>query len=564
MSEASENWSQHLARWLMSAVLVVYAVVCAIDFFFDRNVHYDAGKYNIPLIPNLILIAIAAIGMFLFQRICTVKIPRKSSISFCTSRNVSIIATVALFCYQVASLYFAGFLTGWDAGNLRTASVFPSPLSQTLPANDALFQYFSRYPNNLLMLVLLRAQDRIRATVLPDLSSGTFYALVSMLLVSLSFFLFTRVSARLFGHTRLSLAADVVFLVLAGLSPWYMIPYSDTYGLFLCTAMLWLLACGRGSAPSLVALGLVGGIAYNIKPTCIFVIVAACLAWLLESIGTAALRRVLGGIAMLAIALVISLGAVNAATGALGISWDENARFTISHYAMMGLNEINDGEYSSKDVELSISQSTVEAREKMNNAVIKERLESYGPIGLAKHLVKKTLNCFNDGTFAWTVEGDFFLQPFGVAANDQSNFFTSYIYPSGNTTGISPDRVFCTVEQGLWVVCLAGIPLGLLRPKRGRHFSGGGEDAGDASQAAWLTIAYCVGAMLLFLLVFEARARYLYLYSGYFVLLGLYGYQQANEKFTTWSDNRLHKSRIGNRASTALKDEHFSCYSSTL
>ncbi len=540
MSEASESWGQRLARGLMGVVFVAYALVCAILLFVDRNITYWGSNGNVPLLPNLAVFALIVVGMLLYQILRTkVRAARRiCALDDKERRAICILATLALFSYQVASFYYAGILTGWDVGGLRRVSVFPSPISQTLPAVDWAYLYFSRYPNNLLLLILLRAQDHIRAVAMPSISPGVFYALVSMLLVSISFYLFTRVSARLFGRGRLSVAADVVFLVLAGLSPWYMIPYSDTYGLFLCTLMLCILVCYHNSVPALIVFGLLCAVGYNIKPTCIFIIISVCLSWLLESLGTGTLHRAVTDIVVIMVAFVVSLGVVNVTTGRLGISWDENARFTATHFAMMGLNDDTDGAYSADDVELSIAQPTVEAREKVNKTVIRERLEAYGPIGLAKHLIKKVLACFNDGTFTWGFGGEFFYETIGTASNDSSNFF-HYMYPSDSSTGLTPYRVFCTIEQILWIICLMGIPLGILCPKKNQHSTGRDEGGAGSSMAIWLVIAYCVGAMLLFLLVFETRARYLYLYSGYFVLLGMHGYQQARIRLGAWHKNRL-------------------------
>ena len=532
MSNAPDNWSRRLARGLMSAVLLVYVLVCAIVVFVDRNIDYSLRSSNVPLLPNLALLAIAVVGVILFhmlvlQRRTTTKEPVHAG----SGRGTAIIATAALYCYQLVSFYNVGFLTGWDAGTVREASILPAPLSQTLAGDGWYYSYFSRYPNNLLLLILLRTQDRIRAAVVPQMAEGVFFAIISMLLVSLSFYLFTRVSAKLLGQGRASLLADIIFFVLVGLSPWYMIPYSDTYGLFFCTLMLYLLVCHGDNPLSLIALGLLSAAAYNIKPTCIFVLVSACLVWVLESLKTPTFRKAVSNVAIVLLAFVVSLAGIRAATEKLDITWDDNPRFTISHYLMMGLNDDTDGAFSSDDYTLSVTQSTVKAREEVNKAVTKERLETYGPLGLARHLVKKTLVCFNDGTFAWLGEGDFIHETVGVASDDSSNFFRSYIYPPANASEGAPYRLFCTIEQALWLVCLVGIPLGLLRPRRHRGWA---EKECNSSQHAWLVIAYCMGAILLFLLAFEARARYLYLYSGYFVLIGMYGYQQASQRLASW------------------------------
>ena len=57
----------------------------------------------------------------------------------------------------------------------------------------------------------------------------------------------------------------------------------------------------------------------------------------------------------------------------------------------------------------SVSYKTKEERKKANFKVVKERLKDYGVIGLFNHQVKKTLVNYNDGTFAWSREGTFYL-----------------------------------------------------------------------------------------------------------------------------------------------------------
>ena len=211
MSNAPDTWSRRLARGLMNAVLLVYVLVCAIVVFVDRNIDYRLRSYNVPLLPNLALLAIAVVGVILFHKLVLQRrTTTKESIHAGSGRRVAIIATAALYCYQLVSFYNVGFLTGWDAGIVREASILPAPLSQTLAADGSYYSYFSRYPNNLLLLILLRAQDRIRAAVVPQMAEGVFFAIISMLLVSLSFYLFTRVSAKLLGQGRTSLLA--VFL----------------------------------------------------------------------------------------------------------------------------------------------------------------------------------------------------------------------------------------------------------------------------------------------------------------------------------------------------------------
>lgn len=129
MSNAPDNWSRRLARGLMNAVLLVYILVCAIVVFVDRNIDYSLRASNVPLLPNLALLAIAIVGVVLFHKLVLQRRDAvKESARTSGGRGAAIIATAALFCYQLVSFYNVGFLTGWDAGTVREASILPAPL----------------------------------------------------------------------------------------------------------------------------------------------------------------------------------------------------------------------------------------------------------------------------------------------------------------------------------------------------------------------------------------------------------------------------------------------------
>ncbi|MGN0076855.1 MAG: hypothetical protein ACI38Z_07785 [Parafannyhessea sp.] len=527
---------QRVAGVLAAIVLVLYLGILALDLILDRRVRYWGSDSNVPLAPNWVLLLIAAGIVAVVLAVRRRRRPEAKRTSAQPDHPVlgdtlpALVATLALLCYQAASFKYAGFYSGWDTGAIRGAVLLPSPLSQSLPKDAGLYFYFSTYPNNIFLVIVLRAEEVIRRTLFPWIAIRAFLSYVSIVLVSASFFMFTRISGRLLSHGSFSGVTDAVFFVLVGMSPWYMIPYSDTYSLFLCTLMLWVVVCAKPSLPASVALGALGGVAYNVKPTCIFVVLAAIVAWLLVDLRKETVTTVLKRVAAVIASLALALCLVSLAIGSLGISWNEDARFGMSHFAMMGLNDKTDGVFSQDDVNASIAEPNVDARRQMNLRVIGERISSYGPVGLLKHECKKTLVSFNDGTFAWTAEGHFFLMPHHGSFGEGTNFFRSYIYPEGYYKGPNFYNVFCTVEQTLWLVCLAGIPLCLLARRTGQS-SGRHSARGNGDDASWAIIIFTLGAMALFLMVFEARSRYLYLYAGYFVLLGMHGFQALAARF---------------------------------
>lgn len=93
----------------------------------------------------------------------------------------------------------------------------------------------------------------------------------------------------------------------------------------------------------------------------------------------------------------------------MGYELDREQNFTVTHFLMMGLSDERNGVYDQNDVEYSASFTDRAARQEANRTVIKERIQEYGVGGMVEHLAKKTLTNYNDGTFAWGGEGDFFV-----------------------------------------------------------------------------------------------------------------------------------------------------------
>lgn len=188
-----------------------------------------------------------------------------------------------------------------------------------------------------------------------------------------------------------------------------------------------------------------------------------------------------------------------------------NKAFSITHFLMMGANEERRGVYSGKDVTASMACPNKTSRQEMNIRVWKNRLNEMGFLRLGKQGLKKTLTNFADGTFAWANEGDFWVQVNG------SNQLILNFYGIGNFScnadgseraqeyGNANARVFQNTSQIIWLMILLGVSLGFIK-----------KDASKGEVVAYLSIL----ALAIFLTIFECRARYLYLYLPFFIMLG--------------------------------------------
>lgn len=109
--------------------------------------------------------------------------------------------------------------------------------------------------------------------------------------------------------------------------------------------------------------------------------------------------------------MVAALGVITLNKSVLSLNktnLDEDKSMTITHYFMMGLNEDTEGVFNGDDAVYSQSFENKATRKEGNLQVIKQRFQKMGVTGYVIQLVKKNLSNYNDGTFAWAREGNFF------------------------------------------------------------------------------------------------------------------------------------------------------------
>ena len=148
-------------------------------------------------------------------------------------------------------------------------------------------------------------------------------------------------------------------------------------------------------------------------------------------------------------------------------------------------------------------RSTKERKEE-NIVVIKERLKEYGIVGLLKHQIKKTLVTYNDGTFAWSQEGNFYWR-----VNEEKSkierFFRNIYYETG-----SNHSIFKYIVQGAWLTILVMQSLNTFIKRK------------DMDNNVRVILLSLIG-LFIFESIFEARARYLYTYVPIFIISGMIG-----------------------------------------
>lgn len=409
-----------------------------------------------------------------------------------------------LFILQCSFVHFTYFYTGWDAGLMRQR-VDAILAGQTMQ-DASVDVIYSINPNNLFLFYIQYLISKV----------GELFSLeypynlciyFSCFCVSMSCFLGNLILRQRTQNGFIRLLYTLISTVYILFSPWIVIPYSDTYGMLFVTLGLWAILYLKRPVFKWPVFAFAAFIGYQIKPTCIFLLFAALILYLPDFIIN--LRQKWKELCVLLLSCLIFFGA-----GQCILPWIQHSlsfrinpelKFPPLHYIMMGLNTDSKGGFDGSDYFFTLSIPTYEKKQIEIRKEIERRWNGMTPGQKRGHFTAKLLYTYNDGTFSWAGEGAFF----DITPEHNNFLFDSYLkifHPTGKYY-----VKYNESAQVVWLFLLFGILFTFLNRRE------------QTSDKAFLMIVLC--GLTVFLLLFEARARYLFLYAPAFLILSLYGYE---------------------------------------
>ncbi|MBF4994385.1 glycosyltransferase family 39 protein [Arthrobacter gandavensis] len=425
------------------------------------------------------------------------------------------------------ALFFAGFFVlqvrigfavrvqpGWDAQAIldSAAGLATGSIANLEPG------YFTSFSNNLTLTLGLT--EYFRLALLLGTTDLLFAAVVLNCIVLTLGAVLTYIVARRVGGEAAALFTLLPSTVFVLLSPWIMVAYSDALGLIFPILLfyLYLVQAGAGrwwlKGGVQASLGIIAVIGYNIKPTIIIVLFAIAAVALLGSAAKRRTRRELVSALAGTAVVVASYTAGSYVLPALINSSDkvtfdvrENEQtFPAAHYLNMGAQAQNGkfnplyGAWYGPDVGATASMP-VEERTTRNLESYLARVDAMGASGYISFLSNKFTWFMGDGSFFVWGEGSAASHPF-IAEDATSQKMQSYYgYHGENYAWL------IGLWQVAWFVVLGLLSLPLVSRRPGlftRH-------------ATIMRVALL--GLFVFLLLFEARSRYLYLYMPFFIVL---------------------------------------------
>lgn len=419
-----------------------------------------------------------------------------------------LLAMGCFFIVEVVVGYAVRVIPDWDAGTIfSNAAGLATGSIQTIDAD-----YYSMYPNNIMLTLVLggylSALDQLGAA---DLYLG---GIVLNAFAMTSAVLLVVVVARRIAGTGTAIFCLLPCAVYIALSPWIAVPYSDTLGMVFPLLLLQLFLLSQETKTPVLAfgfwfgMGLVAAIGFYIKPTIVFVLIAASIVMIFTR---RTHRREWRRMAVVAGCLLLAVGtfavgttAIKASVAASGtLSFDLNnndKEFPVTHFLKMGSAGL--GGFNGPDVVETRSIQSVQGRFQNGIDVYVERVSEMGFWGYLDFLNVKGKAILGDGTFFNWGEG-MARQPVELLAHDPiSRAIQGYFYYEG------PHFAFLRAFwQSFWfpTLLLVAAPV-VLRDR-------------SLIQSAAVVMRLTLFALLLFLLFFEGRSRYLYMYLPFFILL---------------------------------------------
>lgn len=511
---------QKISFYLMQIIFIcMMSIILILNFFFNDIEYACKRAYPNKEIFGWILLLFFLIcflyfaGKYIYRKFGgTDKAKRLPNLD-----RVAVIVAILLFFVQMYIAYNIYFLTGWDvAGEII-------PGAKLLADGDIsgfstqFWEYFSRYPNNIPMIVFYGVLLNLNAKIGIWRTQNELMSIITVncALNAITCFLTYKITKTLLGK-KASIAGFMIVVILIGISPWSVITYSDSLALAF-PSMILALYIKKIERPLykwmkyMAILGL-GYLGYCVKPQTLIVVIAIVVVEVIRRLSLAN-KRMLGRWMLIILASFICLGAFKTAADYVftihGFERDENRTLDMTHFFMMGQNPDTKGVWSAEDINFSLAHPNTWERHK---ATIKKgltRIWDMGFPGYLEFLGEKTLTAYNDGTFAWGCEGEFWKEIYEPKNEVASPLLREIFYQGGKYYNFWTFGV-----QGLWLAVLLLVVCNFICRKNVLN---------KLNDPILLVMMLSLEGLTLFQLLFEVRARYLYTYVPFFIILAVMG-----------------------------------------
>ncbi len=336
--------------YLLMGALFLPVFFCVV--FIGNHMDYNEGLKVNALLPNYVFLAIALAGVavicLLSWRVRKVCLTLKADLAI---DGLLAVLFLLLFFANVRVARDIAFVCPWDIMVVNTSAE-----SAALGTPLGYFAYYSIYTNNLPIVYILKELYRMAESMGYEICKFLWIQ-VNCGLISIGGFFCCLTVKKLTRKLVPTCAAFFLYLALAGVTPWKIAPYTDTYGMAFPVMGIYFYFCYREAKKPvpkclLAALAMIGGMAGGlIKPSAYIVVIAVLAA---ESVGWLAgdrkrWRYILAEAGVVAALLFAKGACMDYMMEDMGLDFNPELQAGWQNYLYMGLNEESTGSYHAGD-----------------------------------------------------------------------------------------------------------------------------------------------------------------------------------------------------------------------
>lgn len=497
-------------NFIKNRIIEMYVLIslCILLIVVIKPFSTDYFCKNIYLLPNfpLLIIGLVTVFILLVGKKVRVNVFQGIKQSSCLLKFIfGILFIQGVICYNIQ------FLTNWDVDALLNNAKWIADGKYDNLNN----LYFSNYPNNILLLSIFSLIYKFLNLIGIDsfVKGVRFLVLVQCILSVGTLCLLYRLVLDITKSYFIAFLNGGIYFVFIGLSPWLVITYTDSMGLIFPILILFAYhKCNdKNVLMSTFVICLLTYFGYKIKPQVAFVSIAIIVIETLFLNFNFQMSNYLNKQIKVICTCIFAIVLCNFiyssyVVPSTHLKLNRDAEFGVAHYLMLGHDYTRGGVYSGRDVQFSREIPNRELRTKENIRVFCERVKFLGFAGLTEFYIKKTLTNFNDGTFAWGHEGNFYSTIFKNKNEHLSPFLRNIFYNNGKYF-----IYWSSFMQMIWLTIL--------------FFNGCiifAKEFAEKNKTLLVAIVSIIG-LIIFETLFEARARYLYTYVPIYILLATIG-----------------------------------------
>lgn len=417
-------------------------------------------------------------------------------------KQITVVAFLLIIFLQIFILLNVSTRIGWDVG-----AIFDGV--KNMPNNDLINSYLSPNPNNSMFFYIMYLYSKVLGLFVSNPVNWLYWQIFNVLVLDFGFFMLFKASKKIFSEKVAYIAFYICVLSLS-LSPWILVPYTDTFSFSLVSLIFYVYGIERHSFRKFskylltTLLGVLLGIAFLLKPSSIIFFIAWIVMEFVDiTVGQRSqslfkIKKIIYVLVFL-LATITVFNVFQKSQTMIEINDQESKPAT--HFIMMGLK--NEGGYNQEDVDKVKNISGKENKKLYIQSEIRTRLKEMGPFGYLKFLMKKHFNNTSNGDFGWGRDGTP-QRPEKEATSNFQTLLRDWYYQQGNR--VNNLRFFMHL---IWLIVLIFAFSVVFMKLNGN----------DSSQLIYILMLSILGGFIYLLLFEGGRSRYLIQFLPIFYML---------------------------------------------